>query len=115
MTQPDLRLSAFVALLQHELQQVIEHLARPDARRQDEERPAAVLITPGTVRLKVPLEVALREAPVRVQPEGMVDDSYGGSDGRYQLLVRPAQADCPGCNHELSHLEVEFITCLKRS
>ncbi len=126
MSRTTLKLAPFLALAQHEVQQTLEYLARPEVRRISPERPANVLATIGNVKITVPLQFALVPSPPLPErdPDAPSDPAElllpgvawpPGSDQRYQLNV----TTLPGCVETGCHgmttgmVQIEFITVLK--
>jgi hypothetical protein len=128
MAANTIKLSAFLAIAQHEVQQTLEYLAHPDVRRQDQGAPSQVLATIGNVKLSIPLQVALVQSPHLggSRPPGAPPAAGEillpgapwppGSKMRYQLNVATPQ----GCTETtfacapLGTLQIEFITVLKQ-
>lgn len=122
-----LKLSAFLALAQHEVQQTIEYLSQPQLRRVGPDAPSPVLATVGNVKMTVPLQFAVGPAAA-VPPNrpGAPTDPLEillpgapwppGSKMRYQINV----ATVPGCTETgfpslgLGTLQIEFITVVKQ-
>ncbi|HYG56947.1 MAG TPA: hypothetical protein VD902_02620, partial [Symbiobacteriaceae bacterium] len=66
-----MKLAAFLALAQHEVQQTLEYLAHPEIRKVSPDAPSQVLATVGNVKLHVPLQIAIVQSPaVRSKPQG---------------------------------------------
>jgi|GEM_PF-6052252 len=119
-----LKLAAFLALAQHEVQQTLEYLARPEVRGIAPETPSPVLATVGNVKLTVPLQFAIARTPLRrTQPTGDPAELLlpgapwpPGSKMRYQINVATA-TDCMETGLSaapLGTLQIEFITVLKQ-
>jgi hypothetical protein len=123
-----MKLAAFLALAQHEVQQTLEYLAHPEVRQISTAAPSQVLATVGNVKLTVPLHFAIGPSPRRPQrPPGAAPQPEElllpgapwppGSKMLYQINVANPQ----GCtetgfpNTRLGSLTVEFITVLKQS
>jgi hypothetical protein len=121
-----LKLSAFLALAQHEVQQTLEYLAQPELRRVGPDAPAPVLATVGNVKLTVPLQFAIGATPALppTAPGKPADPAEillpgapwpPGSKLRYQINV----ATVPACTETgfpalgMGSLQIEFITVVK--
>jgi hypothetical protein len=119
-----LKLSAFLALAQHEVQQTLEYLARPEVRQVGQASPSQVLATVGNVKLTVPLQFAIGRS-ARAQPKPTGDPAEvllpgapwpPGSQLMYQINATTvpvcAEIGLPGLAS--GTLLVEFITVLKQ-
>lgn len=119
-----LKLSAFLALAQHEVQQTLEYLAHPEVRRIAPDAPSQVLATVGNVKMTVPLQFGIGRTPVlRERPVGHPAEILlpgapwpPGSKLRYQINVATVNSCTEtGLPHmALGTLQVEFITVLKQ-
>lgn len=122
-----MKLAAFLALAQHEVQQTLEYLAHPQVRQISTEAPSQVLATVGNVKLTVPLHFAIGQTPrLPHRPPGAAQPPAElllpgapwppGSKAYYQINV----ASPTGCTEtgfpslSLGTLTVEFITVLKQ-
>lgn len=122
-----LKLAAFLALAQHEVQQTLEYLAHPDIRKVSQETPSQVLATVGNVKLTVPLQFAIAQSPpLRTahpgQPAAPAELLLPGapwppgSKMRYQINVATIQPYMETCfpSSAMGTLQIEFITVLKQ-
>jgi hypothetical protein len=127
MAGNQLKLAAFLALAQHEVQQTLEYLAHPEVRKVNQETPSQVLATVGNVKLTVPLQFAIAQSPpLRTAPPGQQAAPAElllpgapwppGSKLRYQINVATAQpcTETGFPSLALGTLQVEFITVLKQ-
>lgn len=127
MSELRLPLRALLLLAQRDVQQVLEYLATPEARRVAPDAPAAVLATIGRLKLSVPVTFDLvGQAIARdgTEPGADAQPAAGNPrpDGRVTRPVRqPEGAELlvatPGiCSHRepMGTVEVEFITCPKQ-
>lgn len=129
MSSPRLSLSEFLLLAQREVQQVLEYLASPEARRESPELPSAVMATVGRLKLAVPVTFstsgpALQQEPGEAEPSQEVEDGPQAAvshvhphpagrvvpRGRRLLVATPE--DCR-LGDQLGRVEIEFITCPK--
>lgn len=126
MSRNRMKLAAFLALAQHEVQQVIEYLGDPRVRQVGRGSPSEVLATVGSVKMTVPVQFAVAQSPVRLggsttpgsDPAEILMPGRPwppGSKVRYQLEVATlASAQHAHDQRVTGTLQIEFITVLKQ-
>lgn len=124
MTRRGMKLAAFLALAQHEVQQTLEYLAQPQLREVSAQAPSQVLATVGSVKLTVPVAFQIAQTEPRKRgrrglPAELLEPGMpwpAGSRTRYQLNVRTLAAHqeerCAG--RQVGSLQIEFMTVLKQ-
>lgn len=131
MSSPALSLREFIRLAQRDVQQVIEYLASPEARRMAPDAPAAVIATVGRLKLVVPVTYGLvgrpgkgarppgeapPPAPAEAAPEApavLVASPPPEQRPGYELVVATPDSNCQMTEH-VGKVEIEFITCPKQ-
>jgi hypothetical protein len=63
-TLSTLKLSEFVALVQHETQQVIEHLAQPDLHLVSSDSPSAAFVKIEKMEMEIPIKILAQSVKV---------------------------------------------------
>lgn len=125
MSPPGLPLREFILLAQRDVQQAIEYLATPAARRVAPDAPAAVIASVGSLKLTVPVTYALRSrrtlrrtsaTPPAAAPAAGPDQPVLGLPAPrpgYELVVATPGLVCQG-SEPIGRVEIELITCPKQ-
>lgn len=126
MARNRMKLAAFLALAQHEVQQAIEYLGDSRVRQVAPGSPSEVLATVGSVKMTVPVQFAITRSPGRLGGSPVPGSDPAeilmpgrpwptGSKVRYQLevatLATTRHAHDPVTT---GTLQIEFITVLKQ-
>jgi len=126
MARNRMKLAAFLALAQHEVQQVIEYLGDARVRQVSPTSPSEVLATVGSVKMTVPVEFAIAHSPARSggAPTPGSDPAEilvpgrpwpPGSRARFQLEVATVASGRHAHDQRTTGtLQIEFMTVLKQ-